>query len=42
MLGGKPEAKLWQAPAAAQVTPADAAQPATAEPEKTTEPVPAT
>jgi hypothetical protein len=42
MLRGKPEAKLWQAPAAAQVTPADAAPPATATPETATEPVPAT
>jgi hypothetical protein len=41
MLGGKPEAKLWQAPAAAPAIPANATQPATA-PEKTAEPVPAT
>ena len=41
MLGGKPEAKLWQAPAAAQVVPGNATQPA-AVPEKTAEPVPAT
>jgi hypothetical protein len=41
MLGGKPEAKLWQAPAAAQAVPGNATQPA-AVPEKTAEPVPAT
>ena len=42
MLGGKPEARLWQAPAAAQAVPGDATKPATAVPEKTNEPVPAT
>jgi uncharacterized protein (DUF885 family) len=42
MLGGKPEARLWQAPAAAQAVPGDATKPATAVPETTNEPVPAT